>query len=226
MSNDILNNDIDFDRYQKDIIFIDDSLYDSKTELLSFMHQYLDKGYSINDLQVLSPMYKGKMGIDSLNELLQSIFNPPSKTKKEFSTKYRLFREGDKILQLKNQNADDVYNGDIGEIIEINNNQNKFELIAKFDDIFVEYNSDDINKIALAYCVSVHKSQGSEYPVVFFAFSNQHNIMLNKNVIYTAISRASNKLIIIGDQELFKQGAKRAMKIRKTSLKYFIDNYF
>ena len=186
----------------------------------------MEKGYREKDIQILAPLYKTQNGIDSLNKTLQQIMNKPSKNKTEITSGDIIFREGDKILQLKNQNADDVYNGDIGEIIEINNNQNKFELIAKFDDIFVEYNSDDINKIALAYCVSVHKSQGSEYPVVFFAFSNQHNIMLNKNVIYTAISRASNKLIIIGDQELFKQGAKRAMKIRKTSLKYFIDNYF
>ena len=222
LSNDILNNSVDFNTYLNDV-FIDggDELI-LKESLVNMMHNYLSYGYTINDLQVLAPMYKGGMGIDALNALLQEVFNPKTRLKSEFKTKYKTFREGDKILQLKNQNSDDVFNGDIGEIIEITNDKDSVNIIAKYGDILVEYGNDDINNIALAYCISVHKAQGGEYPIVFFAVSRAHTIMLNKNLIYTACSRSSNKLHILGDEATFIACAKRAMKIRKTSLNHFL----
>ncbi|MGN1053771.1 MAG: ATP-dependent RecD-like DNA helicase [Erysipelotrichaceae bacterium] len=224
LCNDILKDSIDFKNYGDDILFIEGDEAVLKDRLVYYMHQFLDDGFDINDLQVLSPMYKGGLGIDSLNSMLQEVFNPKDELKNEIRTKFRIYRENDKILQLKNQNSDDVYNGDIGFISAIN--PDKFDITAVFDDIIVDYTKDDIDKIALAYTVSVHKAQGSEYNVVFLAISKAHTIMLNKNLIYTAVSRASNKLIILGDKETFIKGARKNMRIRKTSLKDSLLNYY
>lgn len=226
LSYDILNNTIDFNKYHKDILFIKDENLDTKETIVDLFKQYLDDGFSLNDLQLLAPMYKGHLGIDVLNDMIQEAFNPPNNLKAKYKTKYRLFREGDKILQLKNQNPDDVYNGGIGEIVEIKYVDKKPTIIARFDENIVEYQNDDLMNIALAYAISVHKSQGGEYPIVFFAFNKSQMYMLNKNLIYTAISRSANKLILIGDPEVFKRGAIRAMQPRKTSLKAFILDYF
>ena len=226
LSYDILNNSIDFKKYQNDILLIDDNNPEIKNIIVDLFKQYLDDGFSLNDLQLLAPMYKGHLGIDVLNDLIQSTFNKKDDTKAEYQTKYRLYREGDKILQLKNQNSDEVYNGDIGEILKIAYKDKKATITARFDENIVEYQNDDLTNIALAYAISVHKSQGGEYPIVFFAFNKSQMYMLNKNLIYTAISRASNKLILIGDPEIFKKGAIRAMQPRKTSLKDFILEYF
>ena len=137
-------------------------------------------------------MYKGHLGIDSLNNLLQDIYNPHDPSKKEFKTKYKTFRINDKILQLKNQSTDDVYNGDIGTIVDFEDDP--FGMVAKFNDLYVEYTKDDMANIALAYAISIHKAQGSEYPIVFVLMSRSQIHMLNKNLLYTAVSRASSKL--------------------------------
>ena len=223
LSNDILNNQVDFNEYLNDVILNEGDEITLKQVLIDKMHEYLSYGYKINDLQVLAPMYKGGMGIDALNALLQEVFNPHTRLKNEFKTKYKTFREGDKILQLKNQNSDDVFNGDIGEIIEITYDKDDVTIVARYGDVLVEYGNDDITNIALAYCISVHKAQGGEYPIVFFAVSRAHTIMLNKNLIYTACSRSSNKLHILGEASTFISSAKRAMRIRKTSLNYFLE---
>lgn len=183
----------------------------------------LNKNYSINDIQVLSPMYKGAAGIDTLNTSLQEAFNPPDITKKEVRYGYTTFREGDKILQLKNQPDDNVFNGDIGILLEIEDakdrDDHKTTIIVNFQDNFVEYNQDNWNNITLAYCISVHKAQGSEYPIVIMPFSRSHTIMLQKKLIYTAITRARKSLVMLGDREAFEKGVETSERhIRATTL--------
>lgn len=224
LSNDILNDSINFDKYGHDVHFIDQKIREPRSQIAGLISEYLSYGYAINDIQVLSPMYKGGLGIDSLNNTLQSIFNPFDPQKKEFRTKFKIYRVNDKILQLKNQSSDDVYNGDIGEIVDIEDDP--FSIVAVFDDMYVEYSRDEIANMALAYCISVHKAQGSEYPIVIMAVSSAHSIMLNKNLLYTAVSRASGQLYIVGDKEAFIKGSKRQMTSRKTSLDIYINELY
>ena len=151
-----------------------------------------------------------------LNQLLQERYNPAEPGKNEKLIGKYLFREGDKILQLKNRPTDDVYNGDIGILTEIDEKE-KY-LMVDYSNIYVFYEYEELSDIALAYAMSVHKSQGSEYPIVYFVISKNNLRMLNRKLIYTAISRAKNKLVIIGDSALFMQGLSYMMKKRNTTL--------
>ena len=178
--------------------------------VISIVDDALQKGYSMDDIQVLSPMYQGAAGIEVLNTALQYCFNPPDTFRNEIKVGYITFREGDKILQLKNQPDDDVFNGDIGvleEIIDAQHSESrKTTLIVNFQGTYVEYNPDNWNNIALAYCISVHKSQGSEYPIVIMPFTWQMNIMLQRKLIYTGVTRARKALIILGELDAFRKG--------------------
>ena len=224
LANDILLNRVDFQKYKKDVFFIDETANDYKKVLIDLIDSFLEEGFDLNDIQILAPMYKGHLGIDSLNNLLQDIYNPHDPSKKEFKTKYKTFRINDKILQLKNQSTDDVYNGDIGTIVDFEDDP--FGMVAKFNDLYVEYTKDDMANIALAYAISIHKAQGSEYPIVFVLMSRSQIHMLNKNLLYTAVSRASSKLFIISEPEIFYSGYKKNMQIRKTSLDLFIKKFY
>ena len=169
-------------------------------------------------------MYNGNAGIDVLNNALQNAFNPSDGLKEEYKYGYTIFREGDKILQLKNQPDDDVYNGDIGLLIEIIKPEytetNKTTLVVDFDGIIVTYTQENIQNITLAYCISVHKSQGSEYPIVIMPMTSQHTIMLQRKLIYTAVTRARTSLVLLGEVEAFYRGIQIIDRHpRNTSLK-------
>ena len=211
----IINNQVNFDNYHNDVTFVNQSNF-SKNDLINMIDQNLLDGYSLDDIQILSPMYRGQFGIDSLNLSLQSSFNPEDNVKVEKRIGDTLYRENDKILQLKNRPDDDVYNGDIGVLEEIDILNRTF--LINYNDIYIYYSFDDLNDISLAYSMSVHKSQGSEYNIVYFICSKQHSIMLYKKLIYTAISRAKHKLIIIGDRDTFNRAIKRDLRNRKTTL--------
>ena len=212
---DIVNNSVDFNKYKNDIEFYDINTT-TTIDLVDMINSNLCDGYSLDDIQVLSPMYRGDFGIDNLNNILQSSFNPKDIKKKERKIGKNIFRENDKILQLKNRPNDDVYNGDIGILEEINEDEKC--LVVNYQDVIVFYNNDDVNDISLAYSLSVHKAQGSEYKIVYFIVSRQHINMLYKKLIYTAISRAKIKLIIIGDLNAFINGVVKELGQRKTSL--------
>jgi exodeoxyribonuclease V alpha subunit len=174
-----------------------------------------NKGYSAKDIQVLAPMYRGPAGIDNLNKLLQEIFNPNSDgSRKEITfgdTKYRI---GDKVLQLVNQPESNVFNGDIGEIVSIftaKENTEKQELvIVTFDGAEVTYTRQDLNQLTLAYCCSVHKAQGSEFPIVILPVVKSYYRMLRRNLIYTAITRSKQFLILCGEEDALRIGIERA----------------
>ena len=183
----------------------------------------LEKGYSMDDIQVLSPMYSGPAGIDLLNRKMQEYFNPADPYKNEVKVGYNIFREGDKVLQLKNQPDDDVFNGDIGVIEEIidasESVDRKTVIVVDFQGNYVEYTNENWENISLAYCISVHKSQGSEYPIVIFPCASYMRNMLQRKLIYTAVSRARKSLILIGEIQALTAGINVTEKNpRKTTL--------
>ncbi|SHI84140.1 exodeoxyribonuclease V alpha subunit [Anaerovibrio lipolyticus DSM 3074] len=154
------------------------------------------QGYSpFEDIQVLSPMHRQACGVENLNKRLQAALNPPASYKPEFVSSIRSFRLGDKVMQTKNNYDKGVFNGDIGFIEEMNESS----VTASFgDDLKAVYEKAELSELQLAYCMSVHKSQGSEYPVVILPLVPGHRIMLQRNLLYTAITRAKKKVILIG----------------------------
>ena len=205
-----IKNDEDISKdFENDVTFYETNNGEIKSKLLDYINLAIKKGYSHDDIQVIAPMYSGINGIDNLNIVLQEYFNPPSEFKNELKLGSIVYREGDRILQLKNQNEDGVYNGDIGTLISIEKNEDKVKgnkLIVDYDDNLVEYSNGDFVNIRHAYCISVHKSQGSEYPLIIAPFSYNYQRMLAKNLIYTAITRARRKLVLIGDYNSFIYG--------------------
>lgn len=173
-----------------------------------------NKGYSAKDIQVLAPMYRGPAGIDRLNVLLQEIFNSnPGGTRKEITFGDVKYRIGDKVLQLVNQPESNVFNGDIGEIISIfyakENTEKQDMLLISFEGNEVTYTRQDLNQITHAYCCSVHKSQGSEFPIVILPVTRSYYRMLQRNLIYTAITRSKQFLILCGEEEALRMGVER-----------------
>lgn len=183
----------------------------------------LKKGYSPMDIQVLAPMYRGPAGIDNLNKLLQEVFNPNDGTRKEIQFGDVKYRIGDKVLQLVNQPEQNVFNGDIGEIVSIfyakENTEKQDMLIISFDGIEVTYTRQDLNQITHAFCCSVHKAQGSEFPIVILPIVRSYYRMLRRNLIYTAITRSKQFLILCGEEEALRIGVDRIDdQIRQTTL--------
>ena len=224
LAHDIHNGDVDFSRYHNDVVFLENRTGTLRDQVLTIVQSALDKGYEMNDVQVIAPMYNGKAGIDVLNNALQECFNGPSRHKRELKHGYLTFREGDKILQLKNQPDDDVYNGDIGilEAIEYaaETETRKPVIVVNFDGIYVEYTPETFNNITLAYCISIHKSQGSEYPIVVMPVTWQHSIMLQRNLIYTGVTRARQSLVLLGEAGAFLKGVETLERHRRnTTLK-------
>ena len=217
-------NEGDIKEKYPDTAFFEIRRQDIRQAVINIVKDAVNKGYSLDDIQVLSPMYQGAAGIDVLNNALQECFNPPDDVKKQVRAGYMTFREGDKILQLKNQPDDDVYNGDIGTLAEIiearYSESHKTTLICDFDGTYVEYTQDNWNNITLAYCISVHKSQGSEYPIVVMPMTYQMSIMLQRKLIYTGVTRASKAIIILGELGAFRKGCEILERSpRETTLK-------
>ncbi len=189
----------------------------------------LSKGYTERDIQILAPIYKSQSGIDSLNKMLQNILNPQDKQKNEVLSGEIIYREGDKILQLVNDSDNGISNGDIGYIESIttsNKNKSK-EIIINFDGIRVTYTPKDFINIMHGYAISVHKSQGGEFKMVIMPFANSFRRMLYNKLIYTAITRAKEKLILVGDAKAFIYGIKNDyQEDRKTTLKEFLENKY
>ena len=190
-----------------------------KKNLKKICKQIIDKGYDYKRFQVLAPMYKGENGIDLLNRELQSVFNPFSKTKREVRYGDVIYREGDKILQLVNMPDENIYNGDIGVIKYIKQTNGKSELFIDFDGNLVKYTPKDFSSIKHGYIISIHKSQGSEFEIVMIPFDSAYKRMLYKKLVYTGITRAKKKLIIIGDPDaFFKSVHNNSEYKRKTKL--------
>lgn len=185
----------------------------------------LAKGQSIRDIQVLAPMYKGPAGIDRLNKEIQALVNPNADgNRKEITNGDTTYRIGDKVLQLVNQPESNVFNGDIGEVIAILKAKETVEkqdmLVVSYDGIEVTYERGDLNQITLAYCCSIHKSQGSEFQTVIMPIVRSYSKMLRKNLLYTGITRAKNFLILCGEPDEFEKGLSRTDDFKRlTSLR-------
>ena len=147
----------------------------------------------IRDVQVLAPMHRGNTGVARINEAIQQALNPNGEPLPRKS-----FRCGDKVMQLRNNYELDVYNGDVG-LVKVVDAEAR-ELMVQFDDRSVLYSFDDLDNLTLAYAITVHKSQGSEYPAVVLLLLPQHYLLLQRNVLYTAITRGKKLVIIVGDQ--------------------------
>lgn len=212
---------------KSDVKFISAKASEIKNIVLDLTADLVNQGYNQNDIQVLAPMYDGIVGITHLNEYLRDFFNPKSISRKELQVGKYTYRIGDKMLQLKNQPDDDVYNGDIGileEIVYKNEDEyNQDSMLVNYYGNPVNYTPQYFVNLTHAYAVSVHKAQGSEYPVVIFPVMREHSIMLKRKLIYTAVSRAKQKLIIIGDIAEFEKGIQTIEKTkRKSSLIEFL----
>lgn len=182
-----------------------------------------EKGLTEDDIQILAPMYRGENGIDNLNILLQSIFNPPSSDKNESKYGDVIYREHDKVLQLVNDPDNNIFNGDIGYISSITNimSPKKKEVFTiDFDGTKVLYSREDLINIKHAYAITIHKSQGSEFAHVIIPVSKAYHKMLYNKLIYTGVSRAKKSLILIGEPDSFLLAVNNDYSTnRKTSLK-------
>lgn len=181
------------------------------------------KGYFVKDIQVLAPMYRGPAGIDRLNEALQELFNPKTEKKRELAVGDTVYRIGDKVLQLVNQPEQNVFNGDIGEVVAIfyakENTEEQDLVVVSFDGNEVTYTRQDLTQITHAYCCSVHKSQGSEFPIVILPVVKSYYRMLRRNLLYTAVTRSKKFLVLCGEEEAFKMGVARYDdSVRQTTL--------
>ncbi|HSW36578.1 MAG TPA: ATP-dependent RecD-like DNA helicase, partial [Candidatus Limnocylindrales bacterium] len=192
---------------QKDFFFIDEEDPEHAAQLVVQLCQERLPNYGpfdpMLDIQVLTPMRKTAAGVDRLNLLLQQALNPPTRHKPESSHKGMVFRLGDKVMQIRNNYQKEVYNGDIGLITALDREEG--ELIVTFRDLLqprpVVYDFIELDELVLSYAISVHKSQGSEYPVIIMPVLTQHYMLLQRNLIYTGITRASKLAVLVGSKK-------------------------
>ena len=203
-----------------DRMFVEEKTEFFQTRLLNSIHYLINQGYDLyEDIQVLIPMYRGNTGIDAVNKLIQKEFN--KNTEKSIIHGDREFRIGDKVIQLTNQVEDQIMNGDQGVVIGITAED---ILIVDFFGNEVAYKKGDLINIKHAYAMSIHKSQGSEYKVVIMPLFRSYTIMLKRKLIYTGVTRAKEKLILMGDMRAFKYGVESIEAERQSILKDLIVN--
>lgn len=210
-----------FKETKSDYTFLECSPLSIKNNLKNLCSQILEKGYDYKDVQILAPMYKGENGIDLLNKELQEIFNPKDNYKREIKYGDVTFRENDKILQLVNMPDDNVFNGDVGVIkyIKYGNTSktHKNEIYVDFDGNLVKYTPKDFPKIKHGFIISIHKSQGSEFKIIIMPVCTSYRRMLYRKLIYTGITRAKKKLILIGEPNAFIMGVQNNNEYKRNS---------
>ena len=228
----------------KDFFFIQKNanheIVDEILDLIKNRLPFFKDGFDpIKDMQILSPTRKGEIGIYNLNKRIQEILNPPSKDKAERDLKDFIFREGDKVMQIKNnynlewtkingsgeESGTGVFNGDIGYIKEIDN-ENKRLLVVFDDDRQVYYDFINLDELELAYAITIHKSQGSEFKVVLIPISYGPPMLMTRNLIYTAVTRAKDLVVLVGlKQALYVMINNNTITERFSNLKQRIINF-
>ncbi len=212
---------------------------DTVSTVLSLVTERLPKAYgfdSVNDIQVLCPSKKLDAGSINLNNLLQSLINPPDSNRNEMNYKGMYIRKGDKVMQIKNnyditwvkdtgETGNGVFNGDIGFVEELDRRAGLLKI--RYDDRVAEYIADDIGQLDLAYAITVHKSQGSEFDCVIVPLFDVPSLLRYRNLLYTAVTRARKLLIIVGKEEIFAQMINNDRKtLRYTGLAPFLQEAF
>ncbi|MGV1188689.1 SF1B family DNA helicase RecD2, partial [Enterococcus hirae] len=217
----------DFLQNQKDRSFFRSDAYSIEPLIAKIVEKAKNKGFTAQDIQVLAPMYRGPAGIDALNKMMQSIFNPGGAGRKEVHWNETVYRIGDKVLQLVNTPELNVFNGDMGEITGIvlaKDSEDKVdELVIQFDANEVTYKRNEWNKITLSYCCSIHKSQGSEFKMVILPMVHQYQRMLQRNLLYTAVTRSKELLILLGEEQAYVTCVANESASRMTTLKKRIE---
>ncbi len=174
------------------------------------------RGYNpTTEVQVLAPMHKGIAGIHNLNSILQTALNPKARNARQSN---QIFHPGDKVIQLRNNYDKNLFNGDVGYIQAVDPETGEFE--AKFNEEIQHFEKSESSDMTLAYAISIHKSQGSEYPVVLLPIMKQHFMMLQRNLIYTGVTRGKKEVFLIGQPEAYAIAVRNSKSlIRKTHLK-------
>ena len=167
----------------------------------------------VDDIQVLSPMHRGELGVRRLNERLQAELTPPGP---ELTYGSRRFRVGDKIMQIRNNYELEIFNGDIGRIEQFDEEES--ELAVRIDGREVRIPHDDLDDLVPAYACTIHKSQGSEYPAVIIVLHHQHHVMLQRNLLYTAVTRGRKLVVIIGSRRALGRAVSNATQRRRFTL--------
>ena len=211
----------------------DRSFIEARTEQIAdvvdiIVKKAVERGFDMRDVQVLAPIYRGPAGINTLNQVLQKVLNPRTEDKSEIEIGDKIFRENDKVIQLINRREDNVFNGDAGIIHSIvyQHDGGKESVTVDFDGNLITYERKDLSELAHAYCTSIHKAQGSEYPIVIMPIVSSYYHMLQKNIIYTGVTRAKDSLIICGDANSFLNGIKREGIKRNTMLQTYLLDIF
>ncbi|MEC9484924.1 MAG: ATP-dependent RecD-like DNA helicase [Candidatus Izemoplasma sp.] len=197
-----------------DRMFVKEHAHSFQSRLVKSLEYLMNQGYDlIDDIQILIPMYRGTTGIDAVNNLVQKTFNKGKGHTVEHGD--RTFKTGDKVIQLSNQVEDNIMNGDQGTVIGVTKEST---VIVSFDGNEVTYTKGDLIHLKHAYAMSIHKSQGSEYKVVVLPIFKNYSIMLKKKLIYTAITRAKEKLVIMGDESALRYGVEHIENTRQSKL--------
>jgi exodeoxyribonuclease V alpha subunit len=169
----------------------------------------------VRDVQVLAPMNRSELGVRNLNAVLQQVLNPPT-GQPEVQRFGWTFRVGDKVMQTENNYQREVFNGDLGRIASIDEHEQ--ELAVDFDGRPVVYEFGELDELALCYCCSIHKSQGGEYPAVVIPLHTQHFMMLQRNLLYTAITRGRRLVVLVGSRRAIARAVQQQDHARRYSL--------
>lgn len=227
--------DVVLNKYSRDFLFVhregaDASIGAIKTLLRDKLPPYV--GATVQEIQVLTPMRKGMTGVERLNSQLQEFLNPPADSKKEVVRGEVCFREGDKVMQIKNnyqlqwekrsrygiptEDGMGVFNGDLGVILKINSFAGQIEVLFD-DDRIATYDNAQLEELELAYAVTIHKSQGSEYPAVIVPMCKGPSMLMTRNLLYTAVTRAKTCVCLVGEERIFHGMIENAMEQKRYS---------
>lgn len=175
-------------------------------------------GFAKDDIQVLGAMYQGPGGVTNLNNVIQEIMNPAKPNSKILEVHDEAFRIGDRVLQLQNNPEKDIYNGQIGKILAIDEKNPQKCMIADFDGREINFSKKDLFDLTRAYAITIHKAQGSEFPLVILSLTMQNYVMLKRNLLYTAVTRAEKNLVLIGDPRAYVMALNTSGNDRQTGL--------
>ncbi|PAK83813.1 SF1B family DNA helicase RecD2 [Lentilactobacillus kefiri] len=211
----------DFTENQSDRSFIPCNEYQISSVIQQVTKRAKQKDFGLMDVQVLAPMYRGRAGIDRLNDVVQDVWQGDAAGNKSVTIREHTYRIGDKVLQLVNNPERNVFNGDIGIIVgmeTVKDQKTPNKITIDFDETEVTYEKNEWTQFTLAYCTSIHKAQGSEFKMVILPIVRQFSRMLQRNLLYTAVTRASDFLIMLGEKEAFEQCVRNVSVNRQTSL--------